>query len=218
MSGICGLFQRDGRPVDPVDLQKMMVAMGHWGPDRCSHLISGPIGLGQFLLHNTPQAHLEQLPRQTISGLLLTAEARLDNRPDLFRQLNVPSTEHETITDSQLIELAYEKWGENCPDQLIGDWSFAIWNPQTQKLFLARDHHGNTSVYYYQDATQFAFASSREALLALGVPRRLNELYLAQVLISWSAYHGETSIDLDIMRLPPAHTITVTREKTAVHQ
>ncbi|MEZ4590937.1 MAG: asparagine synthase-related protein [Chloroflexota bacterium] len=218
MSGICGLFQRDGSPVDPADLQKMMNGMAHWGPDGRSQIISGSVGLGQLLLHNTPQAHQEQLPRQTASGLLLTAEARLDNRPDLYRQLNIPNTEQETITDSQLIELAYEKWGEACPDQLIGDWSFAVWHPQTQRLFLARDQYGNTSVYYYQDAARFAFASSREALLALGVPRRLNELYLAQVLISWSAYHGETSIDLDIMRLPPAHTITVTREKTAVHQ
>lgn len=218
MSGIFGIFNLNNAPVDEADLSKMAEAMGHWGPDGRSQHNASIIGFGQLLLHNTPQAPLEQLPRQTTNGLLLTAEARLDNRPDLYHQLNIPSPDQETMTDSQLVELAYEKWGEACPDQLIGDWSFAIWNPQKQRLFLARDHHGNTSVYYTQDANRFAFASSREALLALGVPRRLNELYLAQVLISWPAYHGETSIDLDIKRLPPAHAMTITPEKTAVHQ
>lgn len=218
MSGIFGLFQRDGAPVDPADVQKMLAAMAHWGPDGRSHHITGSLALGQLLLHNTPQAPREQLPRQTANGLLLTAEARLDNRADLCQQLNIPHPDRDTITDSQLIKLAYDKWGEACPDELIGDWSFAVWNPQTQRLFVARDHHGNTGLYYFQDAHRFAFASCRDALLALGVPRRLNELYLAKVLVSWSRYPGDETIDLDIRRLPPAHAMTITPEQTAVWQ
>jgi asparagine synthase (glutamine-hydrolysing) len=94
----------------------------------------------------------------------------------------------------------------------LGDWSFAVWHPLERRLFLARDHYGVTALYYYQDAQRFAFASSRKALYTLGVPRRLDELYLAQVLMAWPAYHGERTIDLDICRLPPAHTLTVTPE------
>lgn len=218
MSGIFGLFQLDSTPVDPADVQKMVAAMAWWGPDGRSHHITGSIGFGQLLLHNTPQAHHEQLPRQTASGLLLTAEARLDNRTELCQQLNIPHPDRDAITDSQLIELAYAKWGEACPDQLLGDWSFAVWNPQTQRLFVARDHHGNTGLYYFQDAHRFAFASCRDALLALGVPRRLNELYLAKVLVSWPRCPGDETIDLDIHRLPPAHAMTVSPEQTAVWQ
>lgn len=216
MSGIFGLFQRDGAPIDPADVTKMMAAMAWWGPDGRSHHIAGSLAFGQLLLHNSPQAHHEQLPRQTASGLLLTAEARLDNRAALCHQLNIPHPDRDTITDSQLIEQAYAKWGEACPDHLIGDWSFAIWNPQTQRLFVARDPHGNTALYYFQDAHRFAFASCRDALLALGVPRRLNELFLAKVLVSWPHHPGDQTIDQDIHRLPPAHAMTVTPEQTAV--
>ncbi|MCB8979893.1 MAG: asparagine synthetase B [Ardenticatenaceae bacterium] len=218
MSGIFGLFQLDGAPIDPADVQKMMATMAQWGPDGRSHHIAGPVAFGHLLLHNTPQAHHEHLPRQTASGLLLTTEARLDNRTELCQQFNIPQPDRDQITDSQLIEQAYDKWGEACPDYLLGDWSFAIWNPQTQRLFVARDHHGNTGLYYFQDAQRFAFASCRDALLALGVPRRLNELYLAKVLVSWSRYPGDETIDLDIHRLPPAHVMTITPEKTAVWQ
>ena len=49
---------------------------------------------------------------------------------------------------------------------------------------MARNHHGNTSLVYWQEGARFAFASDPKALYAIGAPRRLNELYLAQVLIS----------------------------------
>jgi len=32
----------------------------------------------------------------------------------------------EKITDSQLILAAYEKWGEHCPEQLLGDFAFHL--------------------------------------------------------------------------------------------
>ncbi|MBK8899937.1 MAG: asparagine synthetase B [Anaerolineaceae bacterium] len=216
VSGIFGIFQLDGAPVDPADMQRMMAAMAHWGPDGRSQLIAGPVAFGQLLLNNTPQAHREHLPRQTASGLLLTAEARLDNRAGLCQQLNIANPDREYTTDSQLIERAYDKWGEGCPDHLLGDWSLAVWNPQTQRLFVARDHHGNTALYYFQDDNRFAFASCRDALLALGVPRRLNELFLAKVLVSWPHHPSDQTIDQDVHRLPPAHAMTITPAQTAV--
>ena len=218
MSGIFGIFKLNNEPVTDEELTVMENGMRHWGPDGRSHLTAGYVGLGHLLLHNTPEAHLENLPRQTTSGLLLTAEARLDNRAELCHHFNILPSEQPQVPDSRLIELAYDTWGEACPDHLLGDFAFAVWNPQNESLFIARDHHGNTSLYYYQDANRFIFASSREALLAFGVPRRLNELYLAQVLVSWPAYHGERSIDLDIYRLPPAHAMRITAAHKTVWQ
>jgi asparagine synthase (glutamine-hydrolysing) len=111
-----------------------------------------------------------------------------------------------------LIERAYERWGEACPDHLLGDWSFAVWHPQERRLFLARDHYGNTALYYYgHDGHRFAFASDGKALLRLPhVPQRLNELYLAQGLVAWTPDDGSDTIYLDIHRLPPAHAMRVT--------
>ncbi|NOZ05057.1 MAG: asparagine synthetase B [Chloroflexi bacterium] len=219
MSGIFGIFNTDGAPVDPVLLETMRDAMAEWGPDGNSVWHDGPCGLGQLLLYNTPEALHERLPRAVDGGrLIITAEARLDNRDDLCDRFDIPPPERPQTPDSDLILHAYETWGEDCPDHLLGDWSFAIWNPTERRLFLARDHHGNTALFYHHDAHRFAFASSRKALLALGVPRRLNELYLAQVLVSWPAYHGPTTIDLDIFCLPPAHAMTVTPEQLDVQR
>lgn len=219
MSGIFGVFNTDGAPVHPDTLQTMRAAMATWGPDGGGLWHDGPCGLGQLLLYNTPEALYERLPRKLPQRrLAITAEARIDNRHELCHRFAIPPSERAQTPDSALILCAYEKWGEECTDHLLGDWSFAIWNPATRRLFLARDHQGNTALYYTHDAHRFAFASSRKALLALGVPRRLNELYLAQVLISWPAYHGPTTIDLDIACLPPAHAMSVTPERLDVQR
>jgi asparagine synthase (glutamine-hydrolysing) len=123
------------------------------------------------------------------------------------------------IPDGDLILHAYLRWGENAPWHILGDWAFAAFHPAERKLFLARDHFGNTSLYYYSDPRVFAFSSDRAALLALNLtPPVMDELYLAQVLITWDAYHGERTIDQRIKRLPPAHYLTITAEQLEVRQ
>ena len=58
----------------------------------------------------------------------------------------------------------------------------------------------------------FAFASCLKALLALPeVPRRLNEIRLAQILTSWPA-GGFPTIYEDICALPPAHALSVSEK------
>ena len=207
-----GLVQVNDAPVAIEDLRTMQAAMAHWGPDGAGEWCEGSAGLGHGLLFNTPEAVYERLPYATADGrLVITAAARLDNRDELWEALGIAHVDRATMPDSAIILRAYERWGEACPDHLLGDWSFAVWHRHERRLFLARDHHGNTALYYVNDGRRCAFASDRKALLALpGMPRRLNELYLAQVLVAWPAYHGPDTIYLDIHRLPPAHAMTVT--------
>ena len=142
----------------------------------------------------------------------------MDNRAELIARMSGAGLAH-TLSDAALLRQAYREWGEACVERIYGDWAFAAWHPVERKLFLARDHFGNTALYYYADERVFAFASDRQALLALNLaPITLDELYLAQVLISWSAYHGERTIHTPIKRLPPAHTLTVTPDRLKVRQ
>ena len=196
----------------------MRAAMVDWGPDAGGTWAGDSAGLGSLVLFNTPEAVYERLPAQSTHGFLLTAEARLDNRDELCGELGIPISQTAELPDGNLLVRAYEKWAEAAPQHLLGDWSFAAWHPRENRLFLARDHFGNTALYYYQDDHRFAFASSRNALFALGVPRRLNEFYLACVLVSWTAHHGSQTIDLDVHRLPPAHTLRLQGDKAEIRQ
>ncbi|WP_157046146.1 asparagine synthetase B family protein [Geotalea uraniireducens] len=227
MSGIFGIFNRNGDPVASHTLETMQCVMAEWGPDGGDILLDGAVGFGQMRHFTTPEAQFELMPvksRESFSSwndgrkFAFTAAGRLDNREELIGRLSA-SDRHTAIPDSELMLRAYQEWGENCPARLFGDWAFAVWHPEEKQLFLARDHHGHTALYYYVDPRFFVFASSRQALLALHLaPMEMDELYLAQVLVSSPAYHGERTIYKPVKRLPPAHSLTVTPDHMSTHR
>src|SRR5438045_2286778 len=174
MSAIFGLANLDGQPVSVEALPAMDSALARWGPDGGGMWRKGPCALGQRLLHNTPESLFEKAPLRACGGsVALVAAARLDNRDELFRALRIPATEQATMADGGLIMRAYEKWGEETPPRLLGDWAFAAWDSEQRSLFVARDQFGHASLYYHSAPSFFAFASHYAGLMALRrVPRR----------------------------------------------
>src|SRR6267142_1308347 len=165
MSAIVGFYGRDGQPVDRADLERMTASLAHRGPDAAGVWNNGPVGLGHRMLWTTPESLHEQLPLTSKSGdLVITADARIDNRDELITALGLAHWAHGEIPDSELILRAYEQWGEDSPKRLLGDFAFAIWDERRQTLFCARDHCGVKPFYYYQSARALLFASEIKAL------------------------------------------------------
>lgn len=217
MSAIYGRFNFDGRPVASSELDSMRQAMAYWVSDGNGKWCTDHIGLGHLRRANTPESLGETQPWVCPdSGDVITASARLDNRDELLKALSLPGSDPTEFSDSQIILNAYQQWGEACADRLIGDWVCAIWNASERCLFIARDHHGNTGLYYYSDSRSFVFASSLKGLLVLpAVPQHPNPLTIAQVLVSWPVQGAPTCYE-DILRLPPAHAMTVTPQGLTV--
>jgi asparagine synthase (glutamine-hydrolysing) len=211
MSGMAGLFNRDGQSLNPAALAHMIQLLAHRGPDGSHSWSQNEIGLAHCLLWTTPESLHETLPAQNSSGsLVITADARIDNREELLENLGWEDQEDLTITDSQIILGAYETWGDACPQKLLGDFAFAIWDQPQQCLFAARDHLGVKPFYYHQSPAQFAFASEIKALLGLpGISRRPNLTRLGDFLLLQLQDKVLTTYQ-DILRLPPAHILKVT--------
>jgi asparagine synthase (glutamine-hydrolysing) len=191
----------------------MRTRLAHWGPDGGGIWIGESAGLGQVLLRSTPEACHETMPlwdddRQTV----LVAAARLDNRDELCDAFGIPSSERPTTPDGQLVQRAFQRWGESSPQHLLGDWSFAAWKPRERRLFVARDHIGVTGLFYYFQPPFFAFASGLEALLALPeIPHRLDEFHFARYLAIVPGDHDHTAWE-NVRTLLPAHSLVVTSE------
>ncbi|MCU0527694.1 MAG: lasso peptide isopeptide bond-forming cyclase [Elainella sp. Prado103] len=208
MSGIIGIFHLDDRPVHSADLQRMSLLLSHRGSDGDHLWLDGAIGLGHRMLWTTPESLLEKLP--LVQGChVLTADARIDNREELIAAFGWNQRPTEKITDSDLILAAYRQWGDQCPAQLLGDFVFAIWDGNQQRLFCARDHFGVKPFYYYFSGKSFIFASEIKAIVGLPeVPCCLNEPRIADHLFGLSQDKTATSYQ-HIFRLPPAHTLVV---------
>ncbi|MFS0861477.1 lasso peptide isopeptide bond-forming cyclase [Fredinandcohnia sp. 179-A 10B2 NHS] len=171
----------------------------------------------------TPESINERLPYyDSESRVTITADAIIDNRDELFEKLQVSRYERETVSDSQLILLAYLKWGQDSAKFLIGDFAFMIWDEKKQMLFGARDFSGSRTLYYYNDDKRFAFCTVIEPLLMLPyVNKRLNESWLAEFLAittvvdtvdtSNTAYQG-------INQVPPSHSIVIKENKVSINR
>ena len=211
MSAIAGIYYLDARPVDRVDLERMIETLAHRGSDGSGVWNDNSVGLGHQMLWTTPESLHERLPLAK-GGLTITADARIDNRDGLISLLGFPPSISKTISDSELILAAYERWDEHCPEKLLGDFAFAIWDSHKQQLFCARDHFGVKPFYYYSTAKLVIFATEIKALLCLPeVPRLLNETKIADHLTS-TDIDKEITFYRGILRLPPAHSIRVGRE------
>jgi asparagine synthase (glutamine-hydrolysing) len=186
MSGICGIVSLTEEPVAAAALHVIWAAVSHLGSDGGGIWTDGPVGLGHQMMHSTPESLHEKLPHfQPTTGLCITADARLDNRDELFHALNIPSAERQHCVDSVLLLKAYEKWGEDCGRHLLGDFAFAIWDAHNQKLFCCRDHMGVRQLVYYHDQNRFIFASEAKGILAdPKVAKELNTQRLAVLKMS----------------------------------
>ncbi|MCH8225257.1 MAG: lasso peptide isopeptide bond-forming cyclase [Chloroflexi bacterium] len=215
MSGIAGIFYIDGRSVERAELEPMVSILAHRGPDAHGAWNDGPVALGHRMLQTTPESVNERMPLADAAGnLILTADLRLDNRDELLATLGLIGPSRQQITDGALVLAAYQRWGTRCPEHLVGDFAFAIYDRSTHSLFCTRDRFGVKPFYYYSSPKGFAFASEIKALLELPeTPRRLNEVRVADYLASVFDDTASTFYQ-DIYRLPPAHSMTVSPEGT----
>jgi asparagine synthase (glutamine-hydrolysing) len=212
MSAICGIASRNGDLVSPEDLNAMMQSVAHHGPDGLRLWYDRLVGLGQQTHHIAPESFDEVLPcRPAESALTIAASARIDNRAELIRQLRLDQPEVGSCSDRILILAAYEKWGERCPEFLLGDFAFAIWDERERKLFCCRDHMGVRPFFYYADHRRFIFASEPKAILAAGgIETKVNKSKLATLAFpEIKSLFWDQSWFEEIFPLPAGTSLTV---------
>jgi asparagine synthase (glutamine-hydrolysing) len=174
-------------------------------------------GCGIALMHtsesNPPASHNASGPCIfTSTNLIFIAVGRLDNVSELCSLLNISESERSASVDNDIMLRAYNAWGKECSARMYGDWVFAAWHPAQRQLVVSRSHYGCINLYYHIDQNLFAFASNRQTLLSLNlVPFELDELWLAQFIISWHTYYGERTPHKPIRCLPPAHYLVTTQ-------
>lgn len=190
----------------------MVGALKHRGPDGEQSWHSGPVGLGN--LHCATGDHKRDIQDRALierrGPLVITADARLDNRAELLAALALDGEPaRRPPSDAKIILRAYERWGEECPTRLLGDFAFAVWDSQRGLLFCARDHLGLKPLVYVHSRTCFAFATETKALLVLPFVARIpNKTRIADYLMQMHE-DVESTFYEGIQRLPPANTLAI---------
>ena len=211
MSGIAAVWRLDGAPLHQATLDRMIERLAPRAADAVGTWLDGPVGLGHRMLHATPESLQQKLPLAGDTGeVVVTADARLDNRAELMSALGLSHRAADGVSDGELVLRAWERWGEECPARLLGDFAFALWDARRRVLFCARDPAGVKPLYYHLGSRLVAVASETKALLAIpDVPRRLDEISIAACLVPGLDDRVATFYE-GILRLPAGHCLTVT--------
>ena len=218
MSAIAGIFYLDGRQVTSQQLGILGDRLVDRVVDGSRIWSGGAVGLIQSLFVTISEAYPnDPYLMHSAVGLTITADARLDNRRELATSLGLQGEEAQS-PDEYFILKAYEKWGEECTERILGDFAFAIWDRNRHQLFCARDPIGVRPFYYYKSPREFVFASEIKAILALDeVPRQLNELCILDYLVD-NRQDKEITFFQGVSRLSPGCSLTVRPENIQLRQ
>ena len=222
MSTIFGQYNLTSNLTCSSKLEKALDAMNTWHPDTTAIWKDKEVGLGHLMLYTSLESTTETLPFfEKESNLTITADARIDNRAELIHKLNITITnKHRVpISDSQLILESYKKWGIHCPQYLIGDFAFAIWDKNAQQLFCARDHIGIRPFFYYFEKDFFAFSSQKRGLLCFSeVNQNWNKDFIHEVLFSGQPYDKHKTFYQSISKLPGGNSLTVSKNGISIQE
>ncbi len=155
------------------------------------------------------------------SHLRLLADARIDNRPELWDLLKgapyLADTLNQDFCDALAILAAYARWGQRATEHLIGDYAFVIYDSRHQRLFAACDPMNMRTLYYRRRRHGLCLASDAAQLLNLpDVGHALNQ----QALGLWVSGYPDPALSMyaDIERLRPGHSLSASPDGLRVRK
>jgi asparagine synthase (glutamine-hydrolysing) len=208
--GLCGVVAL-GRPPEVETAERMARELDHRGPDGDGLFHAGGVALGFRRLAIIDLSEAGRQPFASEDGRLqLVHNGEVYNYRELRRELEARGHRFRSATDTEVILAAYREWGERCVERFNGMWAFALWDGERQRLLCSRDRFGVKPFYYRYDRGRFVFASELKAFRAdpetrLAPNRRAVREYLEQGYVD----HTDETFFSGIVRLPPAHSLTL---------
>lgn len=215
MCGIVGLWNLDGRPVDPCAFDRFVDSIKHRGPDGRGTYINAQccLALGHRLLAIQGHPGEGKQPRALDSRYWITFNGEIYNFIELRGELEGFGHTFQTGTDTEVILAAYAQWGEQCLHRFNGMWAFAIWDTYERKLFLAVDRFAVKSMLYIASSRYFAFASEIKAFPYLDrfayVP---DSTEISRILHVGEGDNVATWLT-NVRRLPAGHSLTISETR-----
>jgi asparagine synthase (glutamine-hydrolysing) len=198
------IFNTDGGPVDC----RAAIAAGHdveiLGGQRHVAFVSSKADSSPAAAEASGIRNLEG--RYWIVGRL-----RLDGRGDLRSRLSDRlGSRSEDVSDAALCLHAYAVWGDGFVDRLAGDFCFALWDGDRNRLISARDQLGVRPLFHaVAGGTRFVGDSLDWIVSQAPVARDLDDAWIADFLSVGHCLEFDRTVYRHIKRLAPAHVLTI---------
>lgn len=207
MCGIYGIAKRDSKvDANKVSIQRDLLT--HRGPDDAGLWMSpdGQVAFGHrrlAVIDLSPAGHQPMLSGDGRYVIVFNGE--IYNYRALRSELQQQGFHFYSDSDTEVMLVAYQAWGEACLDRFNGMFAFVIYDRgdanTAPSLFFARDRVGKKPFYYFYDGQSFEFASELKAISHKGeVSLIALNYYLALGYVP-----GEHCFIEGVKKLPPGH-------------
>ena len=195
MCGITGGVWTDpSKALDAPTLARMIDALTHRGPDGRGEFPAGnrlqpgrgaapgvALGHRRLAILDLPSGAQPMSNEDETVGVVFNGE--IYNFKRLRQKLQEAGHRFRSQCDTEVLVHLYEDRGPAMLDELIGMFSFALWDARSARLLLARDRLGQKPLVYRHEPGRLVFASELKSLLAVpGLPRALDPQALDEYL------------------------------------
>lgn len=211
MCGIAGVWRKD-RPVRAEELQAMLGALVHRGPDDEGRFIEKNLGIGMRRLSIMDVAHGKQPYFSEDGQIVAVFNGEIYNYPEL--QDLVTSSGHRLTShaDGEVLVHLYEEYGVDFVHRISGMFAIALWDRKSQQLILARDRIGQKPLYVWETPDRWAFASEIKAFLSLPEFEPVVDPYLLPAYLAHRFVPAPHTLLKNVTKLRPGEIVVMHRD------
>ncbi len=214
MCGIAGIIKKNS-DVLREELNPMLDAIAHRGPDGEGTFLAGNIGLGHRRLSIIDLAGGSQPMTDEEGVITIVFNGEIYNYEELKLNLRDMGYSFHTHSDTEVLLYAYKAWGKDCLPRLRGMFAFAVYDAHAHSVLLARDYLGIKPCFYYRTNDMFVFASEIGAIQALPSFRAQISLQALDQYLWMQYIPAPLTIYQDMYKLLPGHYMVVNSEGEA---
>lgn len=167
MCGITGFINFKENIKNNISTLKAMTdTLINRGPNAEGTYISNNVMFGHRRLIVVDPEGGKQPMKKVINGkeYVIIYNGELYNTEDLRKELIKEGCTFEAYSDTEVLLVAYIKWGVDCIKKLNGIFAFAIYDENEKRVLLARDVMGVKPLFYTIKNGTFIFGSEIKAL------------------------------------------------------
>lgn len=167
MCGICGYISK--KNITTEQLKEMNDTMYHRGPNDSGEEIypasdGYQIGFAQRRLSILDLSMLGHQPMHSDNKRIsVVYNGEIYNFQELKKEL--ADYPFRSNCDTEVIIAAYLKWGISCIERFNGMFAIALYDRETQEVYLVRDRIGKKPLYYWYEDQNLVFASELKPIM-----------------------------------------------------
>lgn len=213
MCGICFLYNNADKPVDSVTVESMVSSMAHRGPDAQHSFVAGRAGLGHSRLSIVDIEGGRQPMASADGRYVISYNGELYNFQFLRKTLEKKGIEFRTECDTEVVLNMFIAFGNDCVKQLRGMFAFAVYDNETENLFVARDRLGIKPLFYHWNGEVLLGGSEIKSLFASGLVEPCLNL---DSIVNYFKYQFSVAPYTpfqDVTELEPGHYLVISKNQ-----